>query len=134
MAALARDPVSGASGRADHHPEWKPPDALLAVRSDGPLMYPNANAVEERVLALSAAQSPSPRAVALDLAQSTELDIQTSDTLDELAEALRRDGIELRLAEVRAPALEVLTRSGVTGRVRVDPTLDAAVRDHRAGQ
>ena len=44
----------------------------------------------------------------LDLSGSTELDIQTADMLGELAAALRRDGIELCLAEVRAPALEIL--------------------------
>ena len=63
------------------------------------------------------------------LSQSTEIDLQTADSLRELADALRRDGIELRLANVRAPALEVLTRSGVAERVRTEPTLDAAVRD-----
>ena len=68
----------------------------------------------------------SPRAVVLDLSGSTELDLQTADTLGELADALRRDGIELWLAEVRAPALEILERSGVAERVRVEPTLDAA--------
>ncbi len=36
--------------------------------------------------------------------------------------------IELRRAEVRAPALDVLRRAGVAGRVRIDATLDEAVR------
>jgi len=40
---------------------------------------------------------------------------------------VRRHGIEVRLAQVRGPALEVLERAGVTERVRVDATLDAAV-------
>ena len=97
---------------------------MLIVRSDGPLLYPNANAVKERVIALAAERSP--RAVILDLSGSTELDIQTADTLGELAAALRRDGIELWLAEVRVPALDVLERSGVAERVRVEATLDAA--------
>ena len=124
VAALARDPATGAWGRADRHPAWQEPDGVLIVRSDGPLLYPNANAVKERVLALVAERSP--RAVILDLSGSTELDIQTADMLDELAAALHRDGIELCLAEVRAPALEILARSGVAERVRVEATLDAA--------
>ena len=124
VAALARDPATGAWGRADRHPAWQEPDGVLIVRSDGPLLYPNANAVKERVLALVAERSP--RAVILDLSGSTELDIQTADMLGELAAALHRDGIELCLAEVRAPALEILARSGVAERVRVEATLDAA--------
>ena len=54
VAALARDPATGAWGRADRHPGWQEPDGVLIVRSDGPLLYPNANAVKERVLALVA--------------------------------------------------------------------------------
>jgi sulfate permease, SulP family len=124
MAALARDPATGAWGRADRHPDWELPEGVLFVRSDGLLLYPNANAVQDRVQALVTAASP--RAVVIDLAQSTELDVQTVDMLGELAVSLRRDGIELRLANVRVPALQVLERSGVAARVRVEPTLDAA--------
>ena len=102
--------------------------ASLVVRSDGPLLYPNANAVKERVLALAAA-APDARVVVLDLVQSTELDIQTADALGELADALRDDGRELRLALVRAPALGVLERSGVAAKARVEQALDAALVD-----
>ena len=58
VGALARDPSTGAWGRIDHHPDWAAPDGVLAVRSEGPLMYPNANAVKDRVLALTAARRP----------------------------------------------------------------------------
>jgi sulfate permease, SulP family len=127
VAALARDPATGVWGRIDGHPEWLAPDGVLVVRTDGPLLYPNANAVKDRVQALTAAASP--RVVVLDLSQSTELDLQTVDTLGELQTALRHDGIELRLAEVRGPAHEVLTRSGLADRVPIEPTLDTAVAD-----
>jgi MFS superfamily sulfate permease-like transporter len=82
--------------------------------------------IKERVLAESRAVDPRPRAVVLDLAQNAELDVETVDVLDELAAALAADGIELRLAEVRAPALEMLRRSGLADHVAVAPTLDAA--------
>ena len=132
VAALARDPETGAWGRIDHHPDWMAPEGVLVVRSEALLLYPNANAFKERVLAITAAASPGTRAVVVDLSQSTELDIQTVDTLGELADALGRDGIELRLAEVREPAREVLARSGVAERVRIERTLDDAVRDQVA--
>ena len=129
---MARKPATGAWGRIDHNPDWIAPEGVLVVRSDGPLMYPNANACKDRVLAITAAASPAPHTVVLDLSQSTELDLQTADTLGELADALARDGIELRLARVRAPALDVLTRSGLAERLPVAPTLDAVVRDQAA--
>ena len=67
-----------------------------------------------------------PGVVVLDLSESADLDIDTLDGLAELADTLAADGIELRLAGVRAPALELLRRSGLAERVRIDATLDAA--------
>jgi len=127
VGALARDPVSGTWGRADRHDSWRPPDGALVARSDGPLLYPNANTVKEGVLALAAAADPRPRSVVLDLSTTTELDVQTADSIDELSDQLARDGIELRLAAVRAPAREVLDRAGVSERVPIAATIDEAL-------
>ena len=127
VGVLARDPLSGAWGRADRHDSWLPPEGALVARSDGPLLYPNANAVKERVLALAAAADPRPRSVVLDLSTTTELDVQTADSIDELSDQLARDGIELRLAAVRAPAREVLDRAGVSERVPIAATIDEAL-------
>jgi SulP family sulfate permease len=124
---LARDPATGVWGRAERHPDWERPQGVLAVRSDGPLFYANTDAVKQRILSLAASE-PRPSAVALDLAETTEVDVQTADTLGELVDALEKDGIELRLVNVRAPALEVLRRARVAERVRIAPTLDEAVR------
>ena len=127
VGALARDPASGAWGRLDRHPDWAAPDGVLVVRSDGPLLYSNANAVKDRVLAL--VEAAEPHTVVADFATTSDLDIQAADAIGELADELRRHDIELRLAQVHAPALDVLERVGVTERVRIDATLDKAVRD-----
>jgi sulfate permease, SulP family len=129
VGALARDPVSGAWGRADRHDGWRAPDGAVVARSDGPLLYPNANTVKERVLALAAEADPRPRLVVLDLSTTTELDVQTADSIDELQQQLARDDIELRLAAVRAPARRVLDRAGVSDRVPIAATIDEALAD-----
>jgi anti-anti-sigma regulatory factor len=67
-----------------------------------------------------------PSVVVLDLSESADLDIDTLDGLAELADTLAADGIELRLAGVRARALALLRRTGLAERVRIDATLDAA--------
>src|SRR5690606_26690239 len=43
VAALARDPVTGAWGRVDRHPGRPTPSGVLVVRADGPLLYPNSD-------------------------------------------------------------------------------------------
>jgi SulP family sulfate permease len=124
---LARDPETGAWGRAERHPDWERPTGVLAVRSDGPLFYANTDAVKQRILGL-VADEPRPTAVVLTLAETTELDVQTADTLGELVDGLEKDGIPLVLVDVRAPVLDVLRRAGLTERIRIEPTLDEAVR------
>jgi sulfate permease, SulP family len=124
---LARDSASGVWGNSDRHPGWKLTTEALVVRVDGPLFYANATTMKERVVDLVAQAEPRPRAVVLDLSGNTELDVQTADTLAELSETLARNGVELRLAAVRAPALALLERAGFTGRIPILPTLDAAV-------
>jgi MFS superfamily sulfate permease-like transporter len=126
VGALARDPATGEWGRTDRHEDWQTADGAVVVRSDGALLYPNANAVKEHILAL-AATDPPPRVVVLDLSTSTDLDVQSADMLDELRGQLGRKGIELRLADVRAPARGVLDRAGVSERVPVAATIDEAL-------
>ena len=127
VGVLERDPATGAWGRADRHDGWRAPDDALVVRSDGQLLYPNVNLVKDRVLALVADADPRPRTVVLDLSTSTDLDVQTADTIEELRQQLARDVIELRLAEVRAPAREILDRAGVSEQVPIAPTIDEAL-------
>ncbi|HWM12648.1 MAG TPA: SulP family inorganic anion transporter [Solirubrobacteraceae bacterium] len=90
----------------------------LVVRCDGPLLYPNTNAVREHVLRLARGEA----VVVLDLEVSTELDVQSADMLLELAGSLRRAGSELRLTRVHPLAYDVLRRAGVTDQVSVEAT------------
>ena len=124
---LARDPASGAWGNAERHPDWVSTPEVLVVRADGPLFYANAVHVKEHVIDFASAADPKPRTLILDLAGNHGLDVETLDTLGELEDALAADGIELRLGGVPASALPLLQRSGLVSRLRVEPTLDAAV-------
>jgi high affinity sulfate transporter 1 len=129
VGSLARDPATGVWGLVENHPGWERDPATLVVRSDGPLFYPNAEYVTARVRAALAAADPAPRLVVLDLSESPELDVQAVDALGGLAAELAREGVELRLASVRARAADLLRRAGVDRRARIDPTIDAARDD-----
>ncbi|HEY7398046.1 MAG TPA: SulP family inorganic anion transporter [Gaiellaceae bacterium] len=124
---LARDPESGAWGRADRRPDWVPPAGVLVVRSDGPLFYANANSVKDRFLALVRALEVPPRALIVDLGESHDLDVETLDMLADLADTLDEEGIELRLAAVRMRSLEMLRRRGLADRLRIETTIDGAI-------
>jgi hypothetical protein len=67
------------------------------------------------------------RVVVLDLAGNDELDVQALRHARRARRRARRPRVELRLAAVRAHALELLRRAGLAERVRIEPTLDAAL-------
>ena len=102
-------------------------DALV-LRPEGTLLYPNDNAVSDRVLDLLAGADPRPRLVVLDLSLSADLDVQSADMLGTLAREVARAGAELRLAAVHRPARGVLSRAGVSEHVLVADTIDDALR------
>jgi sulfate permease, SulP family len=126
---LARDPTTGAWGYTDRHPEWTRIEGFLVVRVDAPLFYANVTVVKERLLAHVRETKPIARALVIDLGATSEIDVESIDRLAELAGVLARSGTELRLANVRAPVVELLRRARLTDRVRIEPTIDAAIGD-----
>jgi SulP family sulfate permease len=110
---LGRDPETGRLGRLDRDPRRERVPGLLAARIEGPLFYANATAVKERLLALARADGRHPDALLLDLGASADLDVEGADMLAELRDTLEREGIELKLTNVRGPALEILGRSEI---------------------
>jgi hypothetical protein len=63
----------------------------------------------------------------LDLAGSAGLDVESVDMLADLAGRLAGRGVDLRLANVRERAHELLGRRGLLPRVRVPRSIDGAV-------
>jgi high affinity sulfate transporter 1 len=127
LAFLARDPVSGAWGNVERHPDWMTPPAVLVAGTEGPLFFANALTIKDRLLAAVGAAEPRPDALVLDLARNDELDVGALDMLTDLADALEQSGVELRLAGVHAPVRQVLRQGGLASSLRVESTLDAAV-------
>ena len=82
--------------------------------------------VKDRIVSALGGLDGKPTGVVLDLSRNDEIDVGSLDMLKDLADALAREGVELRLANVHAPVLELLRRDGLADRVRIEPTLDAA--------
>jgi sulfate permease, SulP family len=127
LGLLARDPEGSVWGRVERHPDWEPPDGVLVIRSDGPLLYPNADTLRRYVIEQVSLSVPHPAAVVLDMSRSAALDVQSVDTIGQLAHQLDQQGIALRLADVSTPVAEILVRAGVASAVTIAATIDAAV-------
>jgi high affinity sulfate transporter 1 len=126
VAVLARDPQTGAWRNRERHPDWATTPETLVMTTEGPLFYANAETMKRRVLDEVDAADPRPKIVVLDLSRNDELDVQGLDTIDELASELAEKDVELRLAAVHVPVHELMRKSGLADRVRIDATVDAA--------
>lgn len=135
-------PHSAVLGRAEgvkgYHDITRYPNArripgLVLFRWDAPLFFANAELFKERV---SEAVAESPTAVNWVVVAAepvTDIDVTSSDSLAELVEDLRANGITFRFAELKDPVKDQLKRFGlfaVLGDEAFYPTLGAAVHGY----
>ncbi len=121
VSVLGRVPgVRDAYGDVARHPDYEAIPGLLVLRLEAPMFYANASLVCDTVKRLAGASDPPPRAVILDLSPNSGLDITSSENLEELVRTLRSGGVDLALAEVRQPVLELARRTGVLAAIGED--------------
>ncbi|MFB4420007.1 SulP family inorganic anion transporter [Streptomyces sp. QL37] len=120
VAVLGRLPGSRRYGDVAQHPGATPAPGVLAVRPDGALFFGNADRTRLAVLSLTAAAHPAPHTVVLDLSSTYHLGIPVLDTLDDLRDTLRRQGISLRLVRLRARARRDFERHHLSTRLGPD--------------
>jgi len=132
VSSLGRVPgVPGAYSDLGRHPENPPVPGVLIVRVDAQMYYANALTVRDRVKAMIADMEAPPRAVIIDSSAWDELDVTSTDVIKSLVKELRGNNIAVYFAEVHAPVLEYVRKTGlldIIGEDHVFPTVDTAVR------
>lgn len=130
LAALGRVPgVPGAYSDLARHPENVSVPGVLIVRLDGPLYYANALTVRDHVKEM--VEAAKPRAVIIDAAAQSEIDLTSAEMMISLVKELQRAGMQVYAAEVHTPVVEFSRRAGlldVVGEDHVFPTVDIAVQ------
>ncbi len=95
---------------------------LLILRPNVPLYFLNVEVAKDQILGQVRAADPPPKTVVLDISATADLDITTVDTLRELAAALRRRSIELRLAQVRGSVRDRMRQAGLMDEIGEENT------------
>jgi high affinity sulfate transporter 1 len=136
VSVLGSDPAHEAT-YLDHrrHPEASLVPGVHLVRPGAPLFYANATSVCDAIADGAVAVDPPVAVVVLDLEGSDALDITSAEHLLRLVARLRREGIELALANLHAPARRTADAVGLTEQVsteRIHATVHAAVLAHRS--
>jgi high affinity sulfate transporter 1 len=106
-------------GSRSSHPERIPPKGVLVLRLDGPLFWPNAESVYDRLMA-AVSERDDVRALVLDLEASGQMDTTSADMLDRLLTTLRDGEIDLYLVRVFTVPRTVLEHSGLIERLGPD--------------
>jgi MFS superfamily sulfate permease-like transporter len=131
VSILGRVPgLPDAYGDVGRHSDYEHISGLVVLRLEAPMFYANASLVCKTVKRLTGACEPPPRAVVLDVGANSDLDITSSENLDELVETLHSGGVDFGLAEVRLQVVEAARRSGVLATIGEDHlfrTIDEAV-------
>jgi sulfate permease, SulP family len=136
-AVLGYVPEQDTWRRLDRHATAETVPGVLVIRFSGPLYFANASRLRRQVTQLVAESSSEAavlalRRVVIDARSISHLDTTAIDMLAELHAALAREGIDLVIAGLRAPALDTLRRSELVRTVGEErllyPTVRAAVR------
>lgn len=129
VALLGRD---GAEYRdLRRHPGAQAVPGALIYRFDAPLVFANAEAFADDVMARVAGAERPPRAVILDFTTIGRVDTTGAASLVDLVGRLRGRGIEVRLADAIGPVESSLRTDGVIevlGESHLHRTVDAAAR------
>ena len=133
FAVLGR--VDGIKGYHDvsRYPEARRIPGLVLFRWDAPLFFANAELFNDRIRAAIAA-SPTPvRRIVVAAEPVTSVDVTSSDSLADLIQYLKGEGIELYFAEMKDPVKDKLKRFGLFDQIGEEgfyATLGSAVSDY----
>jgi high affinity sulfate transporter 1 len=111
-------------------PEAEPIPGVLIVRPNIPVFYANAQAIQDRIRALTAQSRPPAHTVLLDLDANDGIDITSVEALAKLATALEASGVRLVLVHLHGPAEDIAARAGLLEHIPaggIQPNLATAV-------
>ena len=111
------------------HTEGQERPGLLLFRFNGPLIFFNAGYFKQKLMAAAALAGPDLRHVVIDALPVTGLDATGLFTLREVEAALQERGITLSAAGREKEWTEWTQRRELEARIRLFPTLRAAVRE-----
>jgi sulfate permease, SulP family len=125
VAVLGRDPrTDGRWSDLERHPDNERVPGVVVLRPESALFFANADAVRDAIRAHAVEGT---KAVVLDAETVPAIDVTAVGMLVELADELRRDGIELVLARDVGEVRDLLQLGAEDAALRTYPTVRAAV-------
>jgi SulP family sulfate permease len=120
MPLLGREAGTEVFRDLDEHPGDETFAGIVVVRLDSGLFFATAQALEDRIRALTDGVPEPLRGVVLDLEAVPFIDSQGAEQLSQIDELVGAKGATLHLARVKPPVLAMLTRDGLIDRIGAD--------------
>jgi SulP family sulfate permease len=99
--------------RLSENPDAETYPGLVIIRFDGPLYFATANALRDKVRAVTTDVAPPVKMVLIDMESVNYLDLEGCDMLNEIAASMKRVGVEIHLARVKHEVLKIVKKDGV---------------------
>lgn len=131
VSVLGKIPDKGTYAAVERQPESQKVPGLLIVDPLAPLFFANAAHVSEEIRRLVSGSDPAPEAVILALEASSEIDVPSADELSDLISELAAVDVEILLANVHQPVLDMMRKTGLLdelGEERIYATIDEGVQ------
>jgi high affinity sulfate transporter 1 len=119
MPLLGREAGTQVFRDLTEHPEDETLPGVAVVRLDGGLFFATAEALEDRIRALSDAGTPL-KLLVLDMEGVNFIDSQGATKITELRQLTESEGVVLRLARVKPQVLQVLHLDGIVDELGAD--------------
>ena len=119
MPLLGREPGTQVFRDLDENPADETFPGIVVLRLDGGLFFATAEALEDRLRALTE-EGGGRRALVLDLEGVNFVDAQGAAKVTEIHQLTEADGVTLRLARVKPQVLAVLRADGIVDRIGAD--------------
>jgi high affinity sulfate transporter 1 len=107
---LGRSPGTDVFHSLDQYPDSETYPGLVIIRFDGPLYFATANALRDKVRAVTADTDPPVTMVLIDMESVNYLDLEGSDMLKEITENMKGAGVKIHLARVKHEVMEMLEK------------------------
>jgi SulP family sulfate permease len=120
IAVLGRLPGTTLYRKVERNPGAETVPGVLAIRFDAPLFFANAGYLEKALASLEAEMDEPVDKVIIDATAISGLDASALEALEKVVAGYEARGVEVWVASMRGPILDVMDRAGLVARIGPD--------------
>jgi sulfate permease, SulP family len=110
---LGRLPGTRVFHRLESNPDSETYPGLVIIRFDGPLFFATANALRDKVRAVTLDVTPPVEKILIDMEGVDYIDLEGADMLGDVTKDMKNAGVDIHIARVKQAVMSMIERDGV---------------------